>query len=63
MTWAEWVNSEYNTIEAIVSSSNTIQSPQAAGQTLYYDGNIVHSSDTIIEYGIYTFIHSTGGGD
>ena len=60
MTWAEWVNSEYNTIEAIVSSSNTIQSPLAAAQILYYDGNIVYSSDTIIEYGIYTFRHSGG---
>lgn len=61
MTWAEWVNSEYNTIGAYVDSSNNIQSPQAAAQILYYDGNIVYSSDAIIEYGIYTFIHSSEG--
>lgn len=60
MTWAEWVNSEYNTISAYVDSSNNIQSPQFAAQILYYDGNIVYSSDTIIEYRIYTFRHSGG---
>lgn len=61
MTWGEWVDSEYNTINAYVNSSNEIQSPQAAAQILYYDGNIVHSSNAIIEYGVYTFIHSGGG--
>ena len=60
MTWAEWVNSEYNTISAYVDSSNNIQSPQFPAQILYYDGNIVYSSDTIIEYRIYTFRHSGG---
>ena len=61
MTWAEWVNSEYNTIGAYVDSSNNIQSPQAAAQILYYDGNIVYSSDAIIEYGVYTFTRSGSG--
>lgn len=61
MTWAEWVNSEYNKMTAYVGSSNTIQSQNLPGSILKIKGNIVYSSNTIIEDEAYSFVHSDGG--
>lgn len=67
MTWAEWIESDYNTSSGttkfVVNNSGTVVRFGGSGSAILYNGSVACvSTDVILENTTYTSKYLTGGG-
>ena len=61
MTWGEWVESEYNTVDFYIDEAcGGIHSIEWLGSVCDLEWNVVHSTDVIASNGKYKINHSGG---
>ena len=63
MTWYDWCNSSYNTIDAVVLAGGVIFTPIGNNGTIRLNGTDVYDTDLIIAEALYSIYHGSGGAE
>ena len=61
MTWAEWIESEYNTDNLVLGYGDEVVYNTTNGYSVFYNGEVQTSYETVYEYE-YTYGSYSGGG-